>query len=45
MQLGSSVAVAVVLASAAAPIRPLTWEVSCVAGEAVRRKKNVCFYL
>ena len=43
MQLGSGVAVAVVRATAAAPIQPLGWELPCALGVAVKRKKSVNF--
>ena len=38
MQLGSGVAMAVGQTSAAAPIHPLTWELPCAMGVAIKRK-------
>ena len=40
MQLGSDVAVAVVQASAATPLRPLAWELPYAAGAALQRKRG-----
>ena len=41
MQLGSSIAIAMLWCAATAPIQPLAWEIPCATGETVRRKEKI----